>query len=78
MNIPKEFAFIIPFIAIVISLIVAILSWRYADFFLSRRDHYVNSRYELLIKKLGWFISSFFTTLFIIFKILEVFILKNK
>lgn len=75
MTYPKEILFII---SVIISLIVAVLSWRYADYFLSRRDHYVNSRYELFVKKLGWFVSAFFTALFISIKIIEVLIKNNK
>ena len=74
MTYPKEILLLIPF---VISIFVAVLSWKYADYFLSRRDHYVNSRYELFIKKLGWAFSAFLTTLFITFKIFEA-ILKIK
>jgi hypothetical protein len=74
MTYPKEIILIIP---IIISLIVGILSWKYANYFLSRRDHYVNSRYELFVKKFGWFISAFFTSLFITFKMLE-YLMKNK
>lgn len=70
MTYPKEIIFIIP---VIISLVIAILSWKYADYFLSRRDHYVNSRYELFTKKLGWFVSTFLTSLFVTFKILETF-----
>jgi len=68
MTYPKEIFLLIPFL---IAIVVAVLSWKYADYFLSRRDHYVNSRYELFTKKLGWFISAFLTSLFITFKILE-------
>lgn len=75
MTYPKEILLITP---VIISLIVAILSWKYADYFLSRRDHYVNSRYELFVKKLGWFVSTFFTGLFIFSKILEILIKNNK
>ena len=50
---------------------------KYADYFLSRKDHYINSRYELFTKKLGWFVSAFFTSLFITFKILET-LMKSK
>ncbi|MFB2119802.1 hypothetical protein [Parapedobacter sp. 2B3] len=46
-----------------ISSLMAFFSWKYAGYFLSRRDHYVNSRYELFMKKLGWSISAFFITL---------------
>ena len=74
MTYPKEIFLLIPF---VISIIVAVLSWKYADYFLSRRDHYVNSRYVLLTKKIGWFISAFLTTLLIVLKILDIFIFKK-
>jgi hypothetical protein len=74
MTYPKEIILILP---VIISLIIAILSWKYADYFLSRRDHYVNSRYELFTKKLGWSFSAFLTTLFITFKIFEA-LLKSK
>lgn len=74
MTYPKEILLLIPF---VISIIVAVLSWKYAEYFLSRRDHYVNSRYELFTKKLGWSFSAFLTTLFITFKIFEA-IMKSK
>jgi hypothetical protein len=74
MTYPKEIILILP---VIISLIIAILSWKYADYFLSRKDHYINSRYELFTKKLGWFVSAFFTSLFITFKILET-LMKSK
>ena len=74
MTYPKEIILILP---VIISIIIAILSWKYADYFLSRKDHYINSRYELFIKKLGWFVSAFFTSLFITFKILET-LMKSK
>lgn len=75
MTYPKEIILIVP---LAISLFAAILSWKYADYFLSRRDHYINSRYELFLKKLGWFFGTFFTTLFITVKILEVIMQTNK
>lgn len=74
MTYPKEIILILP---VIISLIIAILSWKYADYFLSRKDHYINSRYELFTKKLGWFVSAFFTSLFITYKILET-LMKSK
>lgn len=78
MNNSTDFLVVISlFVALVVALVVAIISWRYADFFLSRRDHYVNSRYELLTKKIGWFISAFLTTLLIVLKILDIFIFKK-
>jgi hypothetical protein len=42
-----------------ISFIIAFVTWKYADYFLSKRDFYVNSRYSLFSKKMGWVISAF-------------------
>lgn len=36
-----------------ISIIGAYLTWKYADFFMTRRDYYVNSKFDLLKKKLS-------------------------
>jgi uncharacterized membrane protein YidH (DUF202 family) len=36
-----------------ISLVGAFLTWKYADYFLARRDYYVNSKFDLLKKKLS-------------------------
>jgi hypothetical protein len=36
-----------------ISIIGAVLTWKYADFFLARSDYYVNSKFDLLKKKLS-------------------------
>ena len=36
-----------------LSIVGAFLSWKYADFFLARRDYYVNSKFDLLKKKIS-------------------------
>lgn len=36
-----------------LSIVGAFLTWKYADFFLARRDYYVNSKFDLLKKKLS-------------------------
>ena len=58
------------------SLVIALLSWNYFDYFLSRKDRYVNNRYKLLIKKLGWFVTAFFTSLLVLTEVFKV-LLKN-
>lgn len=44
-------------IGISLSIFGAILTWKYADFFLARRDHYVNSKFDLLKKKASMSLS---------------------
>lgn len=41
------------FLLLIISIISAIFTWKISGFFLSRRDYYVNSQYELIKKKLS-------------------------
>ena len=36
-----------------LSIVAGFLTWKYADFFLARRDYYVNSKFDLLKKKLS-------------------------
>lgn len=67
----EELIFIIP---VIISLAIATLGWKYSYFFLSRRDHYVNSRFELFLIKLGWFFGAFFLSLYFTIVLLEAFI----
>lgn len=64
------FLLILPFS---LAFLVSIISWKYADFFLSRKDYYVSSPYNLFIKKMGWAISSFSTTWLIATKFLAAF-----
>lgn len=53
------------------SLFIAFLSWKYADYFLSRRDKYINSSYKLFITKAGWTISVFLLSLGLISSLLK-------
>lgn len=50
---------------------MAVLAWKFADFFIARRQFYVKSRYEILIKKLGWCIFWFLLTLSIGIKMIS-------
>jgi hypothetical protein len=40
-------------IGALLSFVGALLTWKYADFFLAKRDYYVNSKFDLLKKKLS-------------------------
>lgn len=35
-----------------LSIVGGFLTWKYADFFLARRDYYVNSKFDLLKKEI--------------------------
>lgn len=75
MSFPKQILlFALP---LILAILAAIISWKYANFFLSRRDYYVNSQYNLLLKKLGWAISCFFTTWLVATKILVIYLKKT-
>jgi len=54
---------------IVVGVILAVTSgyftWKYADFFLAKRDYYVNSKFDLLKKKLSMCLSVGGTILFL-------------
>ena len=40
-------------IAIIISILCGVIAYFFTGFFLSRKDHYVNSSYALFMKKIG-------------------------
>ena len=40
-------------IGCLLSIVGGCLTWKYADFFLARRDYYVNSKFDLLKKKIS-------------------------
>lgn len=46
-------------IIVIIGIIGVIITWKISNFFLSRRDFYVNSPYKILTIKIGWCISIF-------------------
>lgn len=63
MTFPKEvLASLLILGVFIISMFTAFFSWKYAHCFLSRRDQYVNSRYALFMKKLGWSMTVFLMT----------------
>ena len=41
-------------LSVVAGIAAAIIAWKVANFFLARREFYVKSPYEILMKKLGW------------------------
>jgi hypothetical protein len=43
----------------------AILAWKVANFFLARREFYIKSPYEILMKKLGWCLFWFLFTIYV-------------
>ena len=46
----------------VIATLATAITWKMANFFLSRRDFYRNSPFRILIIKLGWCIGMFYLT----------------
>jgi len=56
-------------LSVVSAIAAAIIAWKVANFFLARREFYVKSPYEILMKKLGWCIFWFLFTLTIGIKI---------
>jgi hypothetical protein len=47
------------------------VTWKVSNFFLSRRDFYINSPYKILTIKIGWCISTFITVLALGSKLLK-------
>ena len=56
-------------LSVIVAISAAIIAWRVANFFLARREFYVKSPYEILMKKLGWSIFWFLLTLTVGMKI---------
>lgn len=46
-----KFEFVI-FAGLIVAAVAAYVVWRYANYFLSRRDYYVNSKFGILKKKI--------------------------
>ncbi|MCZ2249292.1 MAG: hypothetical protein LC111_11100 [Bacteroidia bacterium] len=42
------------FLSLVAAIIAAFLAWKFANFFIARREFYVKSPYDILMKKIGW------------------------
>lgn len=52
-------------LSLLAGIVVAIIAWKVANFFIARREFYVKSQYEILMKKLGWCFSWGIFTAFI-------------
>ena len=61
-----------------ITLVGGFLTWKYADFFLARRDYYVNSKFDLLIKKISMSLAVAGTIVFLTFMVASSLTDKNK
>jgi hypothetical protein len=57
-------------LSVIAAIAAAIIAWKVANFFLARREFYVKSPYEILMKKLGWCIFWFLFTLTVGVKII--------
>ncbi len=61
-----------------LSIVGGFLTWKYADFFLARRDYYVNSKFDLLIKKLSISLGVAGTIIFLTIMVASSLTDKNK
>jgi len=52
-------------LTVVVAIIVAIISYKFANFFIARREFYVTSPFDMLMKKLGWSLFWFLFTIYI-------------
>lgn len=43
--------------AIIFSIIGAIVAWKISNFYISKRDFYTKSSYEILFRKIFWILS---------------------
>lgn len=56
-------------LSVIAAIAAAIIAWKVANFFIARREFYVKSQYDILMKKLGWCIFWFLFTLTVGIKI---------
>ena len=61
-----------------LSIMGGFLTWKYADFFLARRDYYVNSKFDLLKKKLSMSLGVAGTIIFLTIMVASSLTDKNK
>lgn len=61
-----------------LSIVGGFLTWKYADFFLARRDYYVNSKFDLLKKKLSMSLGVAGTIIFLTIMVASSLTDKNK
>jgi len=52
-------------LSVVAGIVAAIIAWKVSNFFLARREFYVKSPYEILMKKLGWCLFWFLFTIYV-------------
>lgn len=73
----SQIAFVL-FIGITLAFAGGYLTWKYTDFFLARRDYYVNSKFELLKKKISICLKVAGTILFLTILLASLLVDKNK
>ena len=61
-----------------LSIVGTFLTWKYAYFFLARRDYYVNNKFDLLKKKLSMSLGVAGTIIFLTIMIANSLTDKNK
>jgi uncharacterized membrane protein YidH (DUF202 family) len=61
-----------------LSIVGSFLTWKYADFFLARRDYYVNSKFDILKKKISMSLSVAGTIIFLTIMVASSLTDKNK
>ena len=61
-----------------LSIVGGFFTWKYADFFLARRDYYVNSKFDLLKKKLSMSLGVAGTIIFLTIMVASSLTDKNK
>ena len=66
------------YLATVLSIIGAYLTWKYAHLFLSRQDYYRSSKYELLKKKLNMCLGTVVTIWVFIYIAVNPFLIEGK
>jgi len=65
-------------IGVILSAAGGYFTWKYADFFLAKRDYYVNSKFDLLKKKLSMSLSVAGVILFLTIMLASSLTDKNK
>lgn len=53
--------------------VIAILVWKFSNFFIARREFYVKSPYEIFLKKTEWYIFWVLIALMVLLGLLDKF-----
>jgi hypothetical protein len=61
-------------IALLICLASAIITWKLSNYFISRSQHYRKSKYDILMKKLGWSLGVFVLLFYIFIDVLKKYV----